>query len=46
MMLHVGINSLYADILIKYFHVQQLKDVIQASESGFSNYVNLNENLC
>lgn len=45
MMLHVGINSLYADILIKYFHVQQLKDVIQPSESGFSNYVNLNENF-
>lgn len=44
-MLHLGINSLYADILIKYFHVQQLKDVTQPNESCFSNYVSLNENL-
>lgn len=41
----MGINSLSADILIKYSHVQQLKDVTPPSESGFSDYVNLNENL-
>lgn len=42
-LLHMGINSLSTDI--KYFHVQQLKDITQPSESDFSNYVNLNENL-
>lgn len=43
-MLHLGINSLYADILTECFHVQQLQGVTQPSESGFSHYVSLNEN--